>query len=63
MGDLILFRPRKRAERARGGETGTAAILFFTGVRYQRMSDPEPAHDGRPSTQDGVGAKRRRKRG
>jgi hypothetical protein len=63
MGDLISFQPRRKPSRARESEAGTAAILFFTGVRYQRMSDPAPTHDGQPSSEDRVGGKRRRKRG
>jgi hypothetical protein len=42
MGDLIAFRtPRHRGREPPRG--GTAQILFFTGVRYERVID-----DGRP---------------
>ena len=68
MGELILFRsaagPRKdSAERAE-----SAKILFFTGVRYQRMSDPLAASEGGDSDaprSGGVGGPsgRRKRRG
>ena len=59
MGDLILFPMRRTPSRER--RSGEAEILFFTGVRYQRMSEPAPtgASDDRPSQ----GARRKRKRG
>jgi hypothetical protein len=63
MGDVIAFQPTRKPSRARERDRGTAAILFFTGVRYQRMSDLAPTHDGQPSSEDRVGGKRRRKRG
>lgn len=63
MGDVVSF-PRRRLQGparvdADGGEA--AQILFFTGVRYQRMPEATPpsAHGGQPSE----GGKRRRKRG
>jgi hypothetical protein len=36
--DLIRFQPAKRPDRAVPDRHG-AQILFFTGVRYQRMSE------------------------
>ena len=41
MGEVVVFRPQRRVERAPSGE-GEAQILLFTGVRYQR-DDPAPA--------------------
>jgi hypothetical protein len=64
MGDLISLPIRKRPTRP--PENGDSAqILFFTGVRYQRMVDvPLSSNNGtRPSSEGGAGAKRKRKRG
>jgi hypothetical protein len=36
--DLIRFQPAKRPYRS-GADPSGAQILFFTGVRYQRMSE------------------------
>jgi len=69
MGELILFRsasgPRKdSAERA-----DAAQILFFTGVRYQRVADPGAAPEGGDSDAPrsggigGAGGGRRKRRG
>jgi hypothetical protein len=64
MGDVILFAPRRQSEaaRRRDGESVGAQIMFFTGVRYQRMSEPAviATGDGRPTS---AGGKRKRKRG
>jgi hypothetical protein len=64
MGDVILFAPRRQSDaaRRRGGEPVEAQIMFFTGVRYQRMSEPAAtdASDDRPGSARG---KRKRKRG
>jgi hypothetical protein len=43
MNDLIHFQPAKLHRRSTSDHSG-AQILFFTGVRYQRMGD-----DTRPS--------------
>jgi hypothetical protein len=64
MGDVILFRLRKRpgSTRSTEGEGRAGQILFFTGVRYQRMSETAHEETGgrRPSSE---GGRRRRKRG
>jgi hypothetical protein len=63
MGDIILFSPRRQtgAARRRNGESVEAQIMFFTGVRYQRMPDAgTDTTDGRPTS---AGGKRKRKRG
>jgi hypothetical protein len=63
MGDVILFSLRRQpASPARAPEGASAEIMFFTGVRYQPMSEiaTKPTSDDRPSAQ---GGKRKRKRG
>lgn len=67
MGDVILIPQRKGTAAARisGGEGVTAQIVFFTGVRYQRMSEAalvEASGHG-PRSEGGEGGKRKRKRG
>ena len=43
MGNLIpMTKPAYRVSRD-APSTGSAAILFFTGVRYARMPDVDPA--------------------
>jgi hypothetical protein len=63
MGDVILFAPQRRRSSIRrdAGESAGAQIMFFTGVRYQRMADPvaTETHGGRPNSD---GGKRKRKR-
>jgi len=67
MGDVILLPQRKRTAAAHigGGEGATAQIVFFTGVRYQRMSKAAPIEAGGrgPRSEGGEGGKRKRKRG
>ncbi len=64
MGDVILLTQRKRAAAARlsEGEGATAQIVFFTGVRYQRMSEAAPAETSGCGPRS-EGGKRKRKRG
>jgi len=62
MGELIRFRPRQGAktevEAARVPLSGEGAtILLFTGVRYERHEDPQPAKTPRPA---GRGGRRKR---
>ncbi len=41
MGELILFRPHGSRRREPQAELpGDARIVFFTGVRYERMAEP-----------------------
>ena len=47
MGDLIAFRSQRPSGQARPCGAG-AEILFFTGVRYQRMSDEAPPASAKP---------------
>jgi hypothetical protein len=66
MGDVILFSPKRQSARRRDGEGTSAQIMFFTGVRYQRMSDAACAEatGGTPLSEGGgMGGKRKRKRG
>ena len=46
MGDLIAFRSQRPSGEARPSGPG-AEILFFTGVRYQRMSEDPPVVVGK----------------
>jgi hypothetical protein len=63
MGEVISFPKLKQPARTREREGAAPQILFFTGVRYQRMSEP-PRRTGasRPTSSGGMG-KGRRKRG
>ena len=46
MGDLINLPSRPvRAEAAALPQGQSAAILLFTGIRYERMADAEPARE------------------
>jgi len=65
MGELISF-PRVRPPAPAPAEPQLIAeILFFTGVRYQRLIEAAPSDAGgaRPSSAGGLGPKRKRKRG
>ncbi len=42
MNNVILFRPADSPRRVASGDRG-AEILFFTGVRYERMGEDRPA--------------------
>jgi hypothetical protein len=62
MGVVIEFSRQTQANAPPRSDGRSAQILFFTGVRYQRMSDPAPGqNDGQSPTREG--GKRRRKRG
>ncbi len=69
MGDLILFRPSPNATRSNtaAAPSQDARILFFTGVRYKRETEPTPAaaeQDAPPKGgMDGTGGGRRKRRG
>ncbi len=69
MGDLILFRPSRKAARpdSAPAQAQDARILFFTGVRYKREMEPAPAsieQDAPPKGgMDGAGGRRRKRRG
>jgi len=60
MGDLIAFRSQRPSGQARPSGAG-AEILFFTGVRYQRMSEDPPSSNATPREprQGGKGGGRR----
>jgi hypothetical protein len=69
MGDLLMFRPSPNASRASRADAPaqSARILFFTGVRYGRETEPSPAaieQDAPPKGGvDGTGGGRRKRRG
>lgn len=69
MGELILFRPREgqRRSRAVSGDGVEAQIMFFTGVRYERASEPSIPEGGsdapRAGGVSGARSGRPRKRG
>lgn len=69
MGDLILFRPSSNAARSSSApaESQDARILFFTGVRYKRETETNPAAAGQDAPpkggMDGTGGGRRKRRG
>jgi hypothetical protein len=48
MGDLVAFRTAKNRLRAPPAVGGTAKILFFTGVRYERATNDASAVVGDP---------------
>ncbi|HEX9168397.1 MAG TPA: hypothetical protein VF886_05640 [Roseiarcus sp.] len=64
MSDVIRFQPAKAPPRSAPDDRG-AQILFFTGVRYQRMSEDPRAPAKRASSQrqgeDGAGDRTRRR--
>ncbi len=67
MGEIILFRPREgqaREVRNLNAEPG-AQIMFFTGVRYERQSEPAPVSGDGDSGAPRAGGRggRRRRRG
>ena len=67
MGELIAFRLPRRSVDARPSRSG-AQILFFTGVRYERMTEYTPASLVAPDKPQergnrGVGRGKRRRRG
>ncbi len=64
MGDVISFPQQLRAAgRGQSEQAAAAEILFFTGVRYQRMAETAPVQSGERPRDGGMGAKRKRKRG
>jgi hypothetical protein len=71
MGEVVSFRaPEGQVRKSRAAvDAAGAEILFFTGVRYERAADPEPAlaegDSGAPQS-GGMGGRRggrRRRRG
>jgi len=65
MSDLIRFQPAKAPGRSAPDDRG-AQILFFTGVRYQRMSEdpraPAPQASSAPRQgESGEGDRTRRR--
>jgi hypothetical protein len=62
MNNVIHFRPPDSPRRAASGERG-AEILFFTGVRYQRMGEEPRAPASQPPRAPGKASRRRSRRG
>ena len=66
MGDLVLFRLRSNAAPDAGAanRSESAEIVFFTGVRYERLETPPPdAKRPRPKGGlNGAGRGKRKKR-
>jgi len=69
MGELILFRAASGPRKERAEQADAAQILFFTGVRYERMAEPVAVSDGgdsdapRSGGVGGAGGGRRKRRG
>jgi hypothetical protein len=70
MGELILFRPRPgRIATINGPPPSGAQIMFFTGVRYERMAEAQTSMgdggaDPTPNERVGKsGRSRKRRRG
>jgi hypothetical protein len=65
MSEVIRFQPAKAPRHSAPAERG-AEILFFTGVRYQRMSEDERGPAPQPSyvaqQQEGGAGDRTRRR-
>ena len=59
MGELVLFRPRAgRGSRPQPAAPSGAQIMFFTGVRYERMKEPDTVLLGavpEPTPAEGLG--------
>jgi hypothetical protein len=58
MGDLIAFKPATGSDRSRAAPIDFGTIVFFTGVRHERLKDYVPK--SKPS--GGVSGKRPIKR-
>ena len=70
MGDLVLFRSHdRRSSRSHSPAPTGAEIVFFTGVRYERMKEPDNVLQGGlpdPTPAEGLGRPgrgRKRRRG
>jgi hypothetical protein len=65
MGDLVVFRPRSNAAPDAWAQSRfeSAEIVFFTGVRYERLEAPPEAKRPPPKGGlDGTGRGKRKKR-
>lgn len=62
MCEIIAFQPSGRQGSQEAPPVGGAQILFFLGVRYERMEEPAPA--AAPDTRGGdpAGGKKRKRR-
>ena len=63
MAEIISLRPDARAARVASPPSEGAQILFFLGVRYCRIEEPEelPRSAEKPRGEDDGGRKRRRR--
>jgi hypothetical protein len=62
MGDVIAWRARHNsAHRSEERHAESGRILLFTGIRYERLVEPEAPNDT-PGDGDKAGKPRRRKR-
>ena len=62
MGDLVMFRPRSNATPGATRRSESGEIVFFTGVRYERI-EPPAGHDiGQPPPAGGLNGAGRGKR-
>jgi len=63
MAEIISLRPDARAARATSPPSEGAQILFFLGVRYCRIEEPEDPQRRakKPRGEDDGGKKRRRR--
>jgi hypothetical protein len=48
LGKLVTFDKRRRSPRPRTDVTGTGEVVIFTGVRYERSSDPVSSGGSNP---------------
>ena len=60
MSEIVVLDSRRdlRRQRTAPAATGDAVILLFTGVRYERQSEPQPPADTAPARP----ARRKRRR-
>jgi hypothetical protein len=61
MSVIIPFKLRPRQHAGQSEPNGTAQILLYTGVRYERHEEPQPA-PATPSGISGNGQSRRTRR-
>ena len=61
--NIIPFQRSAKSRAAAPPQAHEGRILFFTGVRYERMQEPEAAPEGRPDqpAHGGPGRKKRRR--
>ena len=60
--NIIPFRRLAKSRPAAPVERHEGRIVFFTGVRYERMVEPAAAGSDGPHSDDGASATRRKRR-